>query len=213
MGTTGSGLDRLIGGTRAEILRLLRPRARTAAEMAAALGLTATAVRAHLAGLERDGWVAAAGGRRATGGKPAQLYELTAAGEELFPKAYAQVLNAVLNAVAEHAGDAEKERLLRATGARIGAAYAREDFTLVERIRTAADVLRSLGGDVKIEEDARGWLLHGDGCPLSSAVSAHVQVCTLVQSLLKTITGQPVRERCRHAGRPRCAFQVAAPTV
>jgi predicted ArsR family transcriptional regulator len=82
-------LLRLTGDTRMEMLRLLRRSRQTITSLADALRLTDNAVRSHVAALERDGIVEHVGTQRDTGGKPARVYDLTGAGEELFPKAYA----------------------------------------------------------------------------------------------------------------------------
>src|SRR3712207_8581849 len=52
---------RFLETTRGQIVALLRRGTRTVEELAAALGLTDNAVRAHLAALERDGLVRQAG--------------------------------------------------------------------------------------------------------------------------------------------------------
>src|SRR5438094_753829 len=84
-------LERLIGETQLRLLGLLRRSRQTITSLAEALGLTDNAVRMHIAALHRDGIVEQVGTQRDTGGKPARLYGLTRAGEELFPKAYALV--------------------------------------------------------------------------------------------------------------------------
>ena len=45
--------------------------------------------------------VQTAGVERATGGKPAQLYEITPEAEEMFPKAYALVLSSLIQLLEE----------------------------------------------------------------------------------------------------------------
>src|SRR5213596_985761 len=78
--------------TRGRIIILLRRSSRTVDELAEALYLTPTAVRAHLAALERDGLVQQHSERRG-GGKPSLVYDLTPAAVYLFPKSYAQLLD------------------------------------------------------------------------------------------------------------------------
>ena len=78
---------RLYASTRGKIVTMLRRASRTVEELAEALDLTDNAVRTQLAALERDGWVQQSGKRRSSS-KPASLYTLTPAAEELFPKAY-----------------------------------------------------------------------------------------------------------------------------
>src|SRR5207253_1789230 len=55
--------------------------------LAKALGVTITAVRQHLVSLERDGLVTR-GETVPSGGRPQQLYVLTSAGNESFPRQY-----------------------------------------------------------------------------------------------------------------------------
>ena len=120
-------LDRLIGETQVRLLGLLRRSRQTITSLAEALGLTDNAVRMHIAALHRDGIVAQVGVQRDTGGKPARLYGLTREGEELFPKAYAFVLGALVEEIVRTQGRARAIALLprrragscrRATGRR-----------------------------------------------------------------------------------------------
>src|SRR5205823_14337270 len=78
--------------TRGQIITLLRRSSRTVDELAQALDLTHTAVRAHLAALERDGLVQQRSERRGSG-KPSSVYDLAPAAEYLFPKFYGQLLD------------------------------------------------------------------------------------------------------------------------
>src|SRR5215468_2499006 len=77
---------RFVESTRGRLVALLRRDVRTVDELAQQLGLTDNAVRAHLAALERDGWVVSRGVRHSgSSGKPATIYELTPDAEVLFP--------------------------------------------------------------------------------------------------------------------------------
>ena len=94
------GNRRFLTTTRGKIVALLRRCCQTVEELASSLGLTDNAVRAHLTTLERDGLVQQQGtrpGRR----KPAVVYALTPAAEDLFPKAYGPVLSQFLEVLHE----------------------------------------------------------------------------------------------------------------
>lgn len=197
----------LIGGTRRRLLELLRRRCRTIPELAEEVGLTGNAVRTHLSALQRDGMVEGAGVQRETGGKPAQVYDITRQTEELFPKAYAAVLSGLMEEIERREGRERLLALLRGVGARIAAGVPAEGGT-AERVATAAAVLRSLGADLEVEEDGDGWLLRGYGCPLGAVVDEHQEACQLVEELVGDVVGEDVRECCDRAGRPRCAFRV-----
>src|SRR5438046_3395216 len=113
-------LERLIGETQVRLLGLLRRSRQTITSLAEALGLTDNAVRMHIAALHRDGIVEQLGTQRDTGGKPARLYGLTRAGEELFPKAYALVLSKLVAETVRTQARPRASQLLRAVGAKAG---------------------------------------------------------------------------------------------
>ena len=204
--------ETLLGRTRAELLRLLRRGRRSINELAAALGITDNAVRTHIAAMQLDGMVRSAGVERGTGGKPAQLYEITPAAEDLFPKAYSLVLSGLLSLLKERQGRQEVVALLREVGVRAAGSRADAGGGDEEaRVQEAGDVLRALGGDVEVQRQGEHWRIRGHGCPLSGVVAEHHEVCALAESLVGEITGLPVRECCDRGERPRCAFEVGGP--
>lgn len=200
-------IDRVLGGSRGQLLALLRRSRRSINDLAAALGITDNAVRTHVAAMQRDGMVQPAGIERATGGKPAQLYEITTDAEEMFPKAYALVLNTLLELLEEREGRTGVVALLREAGTRAAATGVPEEAEDV-RVRRAVEALQRLGGDVELERMESGWTIRGYGCPLSAVVSEHHTACQLAESLVAAITALPVRECCDRSGRPRCAFEI-----
>src|SRR5438067_2004438 len=88
--------DRFWASTRGQILDLLRRGTETVNDLAAALGLTDNAVRAHLTALERDGLVRPSGTRRGPR-KPTVTYALSPEAEQLFPKEYGPILRQLLD--------------------------------------------------------------------------------------------------------------------
>jgi predicted ArsR family transcriptional regulator len=196
--------------TRGQIVALLRRGTRTVEELAQALGLTDNAVRGHLATLERDGLARPAGVRRGPGaGKPATLFELDPDAEPLFSRAYAPVLRAVLDAIAERMPEDEAEELMRDVGRRLAAQLGRDvSGDLHTRVHAAAVLLGALGGEAYVEKGEHTLQLRGYGCPLSAAVTARAEVCRAVEALLSEVIGAPVREQCQRGDRPRCCFHV-----
>lgn len=203
-------LTTLAGETRTRLLRLVRDEARSVAELAAQLDISGNAVRTHVAALERDGLVRPAGKQRSTGGKPARLYELTPEAEELFPKAYAQVLGELVEALREEYGEESAVARLREVGRRLGMRAGAEGGESA-RVEVAAALLEAIGGSVEVLRPASGvWELRAAGCPLSAVVARDPEVCALAEALVAEVTGLPVEERCDRKGRPRCAFRVSA---
>jgi predicted ArsR family transcriptional regulator len=202
-------LERLIGETQVRLLGLLRRSRHTITSLAEALGLTDNAVRMHIAALHRDGIVAQVGSQRDTGGKPARLYGLTAAGEELFPKAYALVLAKLVEEIVRTEGRARAIQLLRAVGAQ-AAQQASRGTNPKQRMEAAAAVFRDLGADALVEKTTDGWRLQGYGCPLSAVTSGHPEMCELGKALVEEVVGAPVTECCQRGDHPRCSFELDA---
>jgi predicted ArsR family transcriptional regulator len=209
-------LSTLVGETRMRLLRLVRGASRSVGELAPALGISENAVRGHIAAAERDGLVRQTAYPRPSGGKPARLYELTPEAEELFPKAYAVAFSELVRMLRDEDGDEAAIERLRRVGRRLGAraasaggSAALAGASIASRVAMAAAVLESSGGSVEVFEDAEGWTLRSDSCPLSGVVTRDPDVCALAESLVAEVTGSPVVETCRRNGRPRCAFQIA----
>ena len=69
-------------------------------ELAGSAELTISAVRQQLTGLQRDGLVAVTESRTGPG-RPRYLYSLTSAADALYPRAYAELTNELLDYVGE----------------------------------------------------------------------------------------------------------------
>lgn len=194
------------GSTRGRIVAILRRGWRSVDELAATLGLTDNAVRAHIATLERDGVVAAAGSRRdGSVGKPATLYGVAEGADTLFSAAYAPALSALVAELGSRHPE-ELESLMRAAGQRLGA---RASGTFAERVQSAAALLTELGGDADATASSEGFAIQGHGCALAQAVSTRPETCCMVEQLLAQVTGGEVRECCdRGQNPPRCAFLI-----
>lgn len=203
--------ERWVTGTRGRILSLLRADPATVSALSDTVGISDNAVRTHLTSLQRDGLVEDAGTVHEGGvGKPAQLFRVTEHGEELFPKAYAAVLGQVLRVVAEQEGEAGLLALLEQVGRRVGRA-APSDGATEERVKSTAQLLQGLGGDIEIvQEPDERWRIEGRGCPLSAVVRDQAVACTLIEALVAEATGGAVTQCCRHGDRPRCSFRVEA---
>lgn len=201
------GNQRFFASTRGRIVTLLRRSSRTVEELAQALDLTDNAVRAHIATLERDGVVQQRGVRRGSS-KPASIYGLTSEAEYLFPKAYDQVLQQVLEVLSERMPPAEVETLLREVGRRVATRWNVFPGDLGERLEAAVSVLNELGGMAELEQCDDHYQIHGYRCPLAAVVPGHPAVCRLAETLLTELIDAQVQERCEHGEPSRCHFIV-----
>ena len=205
-----SKLDRrFFESTRGRIVTLLRGGTKTVNELAAQLGLTDNAVRAHLLSLERDGLIKQSGIQRGTR-KPHFAYELTEEAEPLFPKAYDAILNQLIAALKGRLAPAALQEVLREVGRSLAGsqAAARKGDDFETRVGRALNALEAIGGTARIERENEKFYIRSEGCPLAAAVTEHPEVCGLAENLVSEIIGMEVRERCDRGDSPRCRFEV-----
>lgn len=195
----------VLGATRGGILAALCDADGTAQELAERFGISANAVRAHLAALERDGFVRYRVERRGVG-KPAHVYELTGQGESLLSRGYAPLLNSLLAVLSREVDAARLESWLRETGAALATSVERRDPH--RGIEAAAGLLRELGGIPVVEESGDPVVVRGQCCPLARITPEHPVACRAVEGLLEAATGMAVDEACDRAGRPHCRFEL-----
>ncbi len=203
--------ERILETTRGRVLALLRRGGMTADELAEALGLTDNAVRAHLATLERDGFVQSLGERRlGRVGKPATLYQVSPDAEPLFSKAYLPLLTSLLAALGERFTPEELHGFLADAGRRLAVGAGPASGDLSQRVMAASDLLNRLGGVSSVEEieGGRRYLIQSRGCPVGVAVKERPEVCEAIVTLLAELTGARVRSCCERSGRPSCCFEV-----
>lgn len=194
--------------TRGRIVLLLRRMGRTVEELAQELGLTDNAVRSHLATLERDGLISQSGVRRG-GGKPAQIYTLTPEAEQLFPKAYAPVLQQLLDVLATSLSAEQVDEILQKGGRHLAGQWNLSAGNLLTRLQGAVAILNELGGLAELEVQTDTYVIQGYSCPLAAVVPGHPEICQFTRTLLAELIGRPVEERCEQGEPARCCFSVA----
>jgi predicted ArsR family transcriptional regulator len=180
----------------------------TVGDLAAALELTANAVRSHLTALERDGLVRPSGTRRGPR-KPAVTYALSAEAEGLFPKEYGPVLRSLLDELKDRLTAEQLNDVARATGRRFARNFRPlpRSARAAERIERAEAVLRELGGCCEREPHNGTVVLSCSVCPLGVAADGHPEICRLVEAFLMVVVAAAVRNRCQ-TDPPRCRFEV-----
>lgn len=196
--------------TRGNIVALLRGGHRSVDELAAELGLTDNAVRAHLVILVREQIVEPRGARRdGSVGKPATVYAIAPGAQPLFSRAYSPLLAALLAELRAHKTPDAMKRLLK----RVGHRMAPEEATgsLEARVHAGSELLNELGGSTDVVRDENGFVIRGHGCPLSEAVTACPETCRAVEQILTEVTGTRVVESCDRNGPPNCHFRVPTP--
>ena len=200
----------LLDSSRGRIVNLLRTGGSTADDLASQLGLTRSAVRAQLTGMERDGVVKRAGQRPGTT-RPSHMFELTPELEQLLSKAYLPLLTSLIETFADALPTEQVEAILRQAGRSVAHELLRgrpPSGSLGSRVAVVSEMMNEqLGALTRVEKNGR-YVIRGSGCPLAALTGKHVGVCQAMESLVSEVVRAPVRECCVRSGRPMCCFEV-----
>jgi predicted ArsR family transcriptional regulator len=178
-------------------------------DLASAVGLTRTAVRAQLATLQRDGAVEQRGMRRGTS-KPAQTYGVTVEAELLLSRAYIPILTQLLHVLADRIPGREFDAIMREVGRGLMTGRTMPHGTLGERVLAASALLNDLGGMTEVDEEDSHFVIRGHGCPLAAATAQYPEACNALESLLGEFVGEPVTKCCDRYDRQRCCFEIVS---
>lgn len=207
----------IFGERRGRLMRhLLRHKTgATIDELARAIGVTRTAVRQHLAALLRDGLVAP-GRSRPTGGRPEQLFVLTAEGRESFPRRYSWFAQLLIEAMMkEHGATGLRLRLGRIASAVVAQMTAREPPTGSRRrkVETLSSVMDEIGYDARVGKDVAGApSIEADNCVFHELAMKNPDVCHFDLALLSGFTGSKVAlQECMARGGHVCRFVFKRP--
>jgi DeoR family suf operon transcriptional repressor len=196
---------------RALLLTIKKQGEARAEDLAAALGITPSAVRQHLSGLLGEGLVAVREQRGGTG-RPKFFYSVTKVAEPLFPKRYGGLTNEVLDyldqeepEMVDRVFDRRRER--RVDGAR--SRLAGKSFE--ERV---AELTRILDEDGYLADVVRGedgtWRIVEHNCAILEVALRYGQACSSEIGFLREVMPDADIERVTHmaSGAHHCAYEV-----
>jgi predicted ArsR family transcriptional regulator len=188
----------------------------TIAKLAEELQLTGEAVRQQLLQLQREGWIEAKitrGLDRLRTGRPATSYNLSEAGDHLFPKHYDALNVALIDAMTEELGPEATLRVLRHVAEEKIAANepAVRDLPLGERVRVLRDWYLDSDPYMETEEAEGGYRLIERNCPFFNTAMRRPALCSVSVNALTRLLGVRVRrEEKFQNGNGRCVFRVYA---
>jgi predicted ArsR family transcriptional regulator len=189
---------------------LLQSGGLTVDDIASTLELTASAVRAQITAMERDGVVQRAGRRLGTT-RPSAVFELTPEVEQLLSRAYAPFLAEVVRVFAEALPPRDIDRLMRQVGVGLADQLplgVRPSSGLAARVTAASELLnKELGAVTQVEANGK-YVIRGVSCPLAAVSGKHPAVCRALASMLSELIGARVDECCDREGRPKCRFEI-----
>ncbi|WP_102345007.1 helix-turn-helix transcriptional regulator [Bacillus sp. Marseille-P3661] len=176
--------------TRDEILKMLKfQKKMTVTEMAQQLEITEMAVRRHLNTLEKDRYVETILVRQPMG-RPLNIYKLTAAGEELFPRNYKSVALDFIDDINEIGGKAVVDQLFNRRKERMKDRYLDrlEDLSFDEKVRELAQIQNENGYMTKLVKDEDGnYQLYGYNCPIHQVANKYSSPCKAELTLFKEV--------------------------
>ena len=188
----------LLGATRAVLVEHLQAEgARTVAELADHLGISAVATRRHLAVLAEEGLVAACD-PRPTAGRPAACFALTERAARLFPASYDRFAREALEYLTATEGrqgllrflrwrlDREADALMAAVG----------DGPLPDRLARLAAALSAAGFAAEVTPGAGerpALRLVQRHCAIEDVAREHPEVCAHEAAAFARVLGSDVR--------------------
>lgn len=194
------------------MLDLLKKRGEQGADqLASSMGLTVSALRQQLSGLQKDGLVGFREARSGPG-RPRHLYHLTSAAEGLYPRAYAELTNELL----DYVGDAQPElvdeifrrrRQRRIENARIR--LAGKNFA--DKVKELASILDADGylAETVAEPDG-SFLIIEHNCAILGIALRYGQACGTELDFIKTVLPEARIERIAHMvqGASNCSYRI-----
>lgn len=202
------------GDRREQLLRLLleRKSGRTVEELARALRVSRNAVRQHLTSLVAEGLVKK-GPTQATAGRPEQLYVLSTAGHESFPRKYSWFSELLLDSLKAEAGEDALIARFKKLGEQVGTHLQHAHHPpeqVPERVNQLATIMHDLGYEAKpIESSGRDLpMVEATNCVFHHLAARHPEICHFDLALLSTFVGRPVEhDECIVRGGHLCRFK------
>ena len=197
------------------LLVLLKTRGpQTAAALAAEVGITGEAARQQLVRLASDGLVTATSEARGVG-RPAQVWNLTAAGNARFPDGHAELTAQLLESIRTQLGEEVLDRLIDLKGAESKAAYTvalQEAASLEEKVERLAEARTREGYMAESWREGDDFILVENHCPICVAAATCQGFCRSEIDIFREVLGSEATvERNEHivAGDRRCAYRIS----
>lgn len=184
----------------------------TIKELEQVLGVTATAVRQHLATLQAEGYVDRTTVHAGVG-RPHHAYVVTDEVRKLFDSRCDDLALTLLEEMFEMEGEEKVSMLLQRVSQRLADRYAGSVRSplLRQRVEEMASVLGQQGvlTDVVATEDD-GVVLKTYNCPYHDLAQEHRQICDMDQEMMQQVLGSDVAlSACILDGDGGCTFVVS----
>jgi len=189
---------------------LLREGPSTVKELQRALGLSGTAIRAHLSRLLAEGLIEVHTERHGVG-RPIKVYTLTPQARAVMGRHTDAFITALLEELYQMEGEEKVRHLLHRVSRRLAAKY-REQIhgqTVEERVRTLTRLLNEQGIVADMIVNGDRIEIHEYTCPYHELAHQHRTVCEMERNIMSTMLGVPVSMRqCMMEEGQECVFEI-----
>ena len=199
--------------TRRRILEQIKRSGNTTADaIAAELGVTLSGARQTLTALEREGLLAHAA-ERGGPGRPRHVYSLTAAGDALFPRAYVELTNELLEYVEDEDPVLLERIFTRRAERRLQRARERTvGLSFPERVQAVANILDEDGylADFSRRDDG-AFIITEHNCAVLGVALRYGHACSSELDFLRAALPEAEVTRIAHRiqGGHVCAYLVS----
>ena len=202
----------VLGVRQQDLLNLLlkKKSGLTVDELSKQLEITRNAVRQHLSALESDGLITQ-GVTRPSGGRPEQLYVLTEAGKELFPRHYAWFAQLIFESIKRESGVEELRERMKVMGAEV-AKQLRSQYPRLEsrqqKVEKLAELMQQLGYNTQRVTVVDGTpIIEADNCVFHNLAIKNPEICQFDLALLSTFTDSEIdHSECMASNGNVCRF-------
>lgn len=163
-------------------------------DLAADLGISASAVRQHLGQLQASGAVRTDKVRDGVG-RPYHVYAVTPQGHGLFHNDYGDLARFLLDEVGEVQEPDVFVGVLRRVGQRLAKIHKHEieGDNLAERLAALSEWLGRRGVPARVEEAGAGYELRSYGCPYHNVAMENHSVCEIERQVMAHLLWADVR--------------------
>jgi len=178
----------------------------TIKELQDVLGVSATAVREHMAHLQANELVKTQTVRYGPG-RPRLVYMLTEKAQVFFPKHYDLLISLLLQEIASQEGLERVEQLLDRVSIRLAREYSHRINAddVKERLNELRGMLESKG--IAAEIQSSGDSLQIFSCPYHDVAQTHGEVCRMDQRMIEQLVGQQITlQHSIREGHRSCCF-------
>lgn len=140
----------------------------TAIELEKKLGINESAIRRHLDGLEKDGYVEHYF-RKADRGRPKKLYKISEGGRHLFPNKNDVLLSYLSETISEEYGEENLKKLLSKTAEKFANRLSNEKQDFEPKLKEFVKSLNRFGFYASLSEKKNGYCIEYRNCVFGQA--------------------------------------------